>query len=163
MYQAIRIVDYDEDGDKYTEYARANANFFGAPRYYYVLLRRPDPRGSESHRFAAARLLLIFTAEAVGRQFKLCLVEVYELLDEPHPTGLQVLQSPHSLSFAGRRAVPVSEIERTLFVVPDYATQFTTRDSGVGYERYLLVQDVDRDCWRRFGSSLPLISDAERL
>lgn len=135
---------------------RANECFRSGERHDCVLLR-------QTTELLVRKALMFFRVTFSGQKLDLCLLEQYPYLpEERHATGLSVLGSPITMRqcrFSGRRVIQVKDTERSVLVVPDFSTHIP----GAGYERYLLVDDTDPDCWRRFEYILPALKKEEMV
>lgn len=101
-----------------------------------------------------SRVFLFFELFYKGRIMQLALVQTYPYLrKKKHPSGSRVLGAPGKMYKGNWHIIRVEDIERTALVVPDNDTESTIPD--VPYHEYLVLHDIDRDCWRRFRTYLP--------
>ncbi|KAI8142089.1 hypothetical protein BJV82DRAFT_670197 [Fennellomyces sp. T-0311] len=149
VFKELRVYDYDDEGDCYEDIIRANLNYRQSVRMDFVLYRIEDDNDAP---IRVGQALMFFKMDYGEEELDLALIQDYPFKAVRHPTGSPVLQSPHSRYKGNRNVIDADRIERAAYVVPDYRTE--TSSPGQ-YEQYLLVQDIDQDCWRRFATNLP--------
>ncbi|KAG2214184.1 hypothetical protein INT45_010578 [Circinella minor] len=166
IFQLLSMQDYDEDGDVYEQNIHANLNYFGRQQQDYILLKTidegigrdevdDDENDSENDDLhVVSQVFLFFKLLYKGSIIELALVQTYPYLrKKKHPSGLHVLGAPEKMYKDNQHIIRVEDIKRTALVVPNNGSESTT--PGVPYHEYLVLHDIDRDCWRRFRTYLP--------
>jgi hypothetical protein len=117
------------------ENLRCNKKFHGNERYDAVLVQDPDGG------YFFARLRMLFQCGALGRQWYLALVTVFEteILPRDSRTGMRIVKESSE-----RMLIDVSWVVRSVYMSPDYP-----RDDG--FQVSDLV-NVDGDLFIRLGA-----------
>ncbi|KAI9273132.1 hypothetical protein BDA99DRAFT_533951 [Phascolomyces articulosus] len=141
VYRSLALNGAYVNGECYKKILYAHPDFYGGSRFDYALFED----GSVS------KLLLFFTVKPkvtpeypnLPNSIDLCLVERYTIIDQPHPSGFQVVTESENMQVYDRYQVcRVSDIIDTLHVVPDFSTALNDNENSRIFERYLVNNDT---------------------
>ena len=65
MYKELRVIDYDEEGERYEDIIRANLNYRQDTRMDFVLYKTEENDGSDDEPLPVGRTLLFFKLNMV--------------------------------------------------------------------------------------------------
>lgn len=146
IYRTLTIKDYDTDGMVIEDRIRTHEMFHGRPRKDHVIIDYGDVEK------VYGQVQLLFKVVYLVDILELCLAQRFLPIDAPHNTGLEMVRPALESRYSGMIISFVHNIERSVWIVPDFATpknnpassSQATRVSLYFYERYLVNSDSDR-------------------
>ncbi|KAI8136969.1 hypothetical protein BJV82DRAFT_675293 [Fennellomyces sp. T-0311] len=150
-YQTLKVENTDDRGAAYTEIIRANPSFHSRSRFDFI----------QTKDGYFVQVLLFFSIErtftvasddspSAAIEEQLCLVRVFIKIDKIHASGMQILQYPNDLSIRheGLCVMSIHNIERLVYVVPDFSTALNQAENeNSTYDHYLVNHDINPNHW----------------
>ncbi|KAI9256677.1 hypothetical protein BDA99DRAFT_606806 [Phascolomyces articulosus] len=132
------MIDMDDEGDEYEEYARAHPAFREEERYDFVQL--------EDKTIVQVLGYFLLSSDDQNEEEFVCLVWLYKKMHTKHASGFQVIEPEFtSKEKKPRKAIlPLFCISRLVHVIQNFPSGKGEHD---GYNQYLVNHDINPDHW----------------
>ena len=150
VYRTLTIKDFDTSGKEIEDKILAHDVYHGNRRKDYFAFNLTASDGSDRG-YAQAHMFLKVSYKQ--QEYSLCLAQRFTPKSTTHITGLEVVEPASNSSYRGMFLLPVEKIDRSIHIVPDFATR---NDSG-SYSRYLVNCDTDLHAWIHGRGKLPKV------